>query len=79
MPTLLELEPQVLALTESERLQLVSTLLTSLPPETADDEVYDVSDEEVLRRLTEAENDPSVILAEEQFWTGVSEWRSQTP
>jgi len=58
MPTLLELEPQVMTLQEKDRASLATTLLSSLPPA-----LYDEDDgvTEALRREQEAEFDPSAI------------------
>lgn len=74
MPSLLEIEPQALALPENERAHLASRLLASLPP------ILDDVDEgvaEALRREAEAEGDPSVILNLEQFETGLAALRGQ--
>ena len=77
MPTLLELEPQALALSESERVQLISSLLISLPANEEDEDADSATI--ALRREKEAEADPSLIISEEEFWEGVSNWRSRDP
>ena len=78
MQTFFELEPQVLALSERERLKLIESLLTSLPPK-SDEEEGDDSVTMALKREKDAEADPTLFLAEGEFWAGVSNWRFQAP
>jgi hypothetical protein len=74
MPSLIDIEPQALALSEHDRAKLASRLLASLPP------VLDEADggvAEALRREAEAEADPSVIQSLEQFSAGLKALRGQ--
>lgn len=64
MVTLAEIEAQALVLSESERAQLVSSLLRSLPP---DDDCEAEGLAEALRRQDEMENDPTSIISWEQL------------
>lgn len=74
MPSLIDIEPQALALPEHERANLASRLLASLPPilEDADGGIA-----EGLRREAEAEADPSAVMDVEQFVAGVKSLRGQ--
>ena len=74
MPTLLDVEPQALALSDNERADLASHLLASLPPvlNEADDGVA-----EALRREKEAEADASCVLDLEQFEAGLRNLRGR--
>jgi hypothetical protein len=74
MPTLLELEPQVMTLQEHDRASLATTLLSSLPPALYDD---DNGVTEALRREQEAESDPSVIISLNEFERGIAALRSR--
>jgi len=74
MPTLLELEPQVMTLSPHERATLASALLSSLPPVLQDE---DDGVAEALRRESEAENDPSVILSLDEFQRGIAAMRGR--
>jgi len=76
MPSFLELEPQVLALPQCERVKMIASLLTSLPPDSDEDHGQDSVDI-ALKRERDAEADPSLILTEEEFWAGASNWRSE--
>ena len=53
-------------LTEEERASLASRLLHGL-----ESPVYDVSDEEVSRRIEEAEEDPSVMITFDELAAGL--------
>lgn len=57
-------------LDEKARAELASHLLRSLGPETES-----VSDEEVARRLEEAEADPSVMISHEELVAGIERGR----
>lgn len=74
MPTLLDLEPQVMTLSPHDRASLASTLLSSLPPVLHDD---DDGVAEALRREAEAEHDPSVVLSMEEFQRGIAAMRGR--
>ena len=64
MPSLIDLEPQVLALPERDRAALASILLSSLPPVLAD---ADDGISEALRRDSEMDSDPSVQMTLAEF------------
>lgn len=64
MPSLVDLEPQALALPERERAALASRLLSSLPPVLADE---DEGVAEALRRESEMDADPSVQMSLAEF------------
>ena len=53
-------------LSEEERAALASQLLHGL-----ETPVYDVSDEEVFRRMREAEEDPSVLVSFDELVSGL--------
>ena len=53
-------------LSEEERASLASRLLHGL-----ESPVYDVSDEEVFRRMKEAEEDPSVLITFDELVAGL--------
>ena len=74
MPTLLELEPQVLALEKRERGQLASKLIESLSPDLDEDDDGEDSVTTALRREKEAEADPSLIISEEEFKANMQAW-----
>lgn len=74
MPSLLEIEPQALALPEGDRANLASRLLASLPPVLQDE---DGGVAEALRREREAEADPSAILDLEEFESGLKALRAR--
>lgn len=61
-----EIATEASRLTEEERASLASRLLHGL-----DSPVYEVTDAEVLERMREAENDPSVWLTFDQLVTGL--------
>ncbi len=61
-----EIAEEAAKLTEEERASLASQLLRGLEAP-----VHQVSDEEVLRRMEEAENDPAVLLTYEQLLDGL--------
>lgn len=61
-----EIATEASKLTEEERASLASRLLHGL-----ETPVYHVSDEEVARRMREAENDPSVWITFDQLVTGL--------
>ena len=72
MPSIHDLEPQVLALPERERATLASILLSSLPPVLADD---DDGIAEALRRDAELDADPSAGMTLAEFETEVRSFR----
>jgi hypothetical protein len=74
MPSLLDIEPQALALPENDRANLASRLLASLPPilDDADDGIT-----EALRREAEAGADPSVVLSRQEFEAGLNGLRGR--
>jgi putative addiction module component (TIGR02574 family) len=74
MPTLQELEPQALALTQHERAELAASLLSSLPPILNDE---DEGVAEALRREAEIDADPSAAISLAEFEQGISALRSQ--
>ncbi len=53
-------------LDEESRASLASTMLRSLTPP-----ANSVSDEEVIRRMREAEEDPSVMISHEELLAGI--------
>jgi hypothetical protein len=68
MVTLAEIEAQALVLSETERAQLASSLLRSLP--THDDyEAEGIA--EAMRRREEMENDPESIISWQQLRNAV--------
>ncbi len=75
MMTIEELKPNLLALSESERLALAEFLFESLEDGT-ETARYDVNDEEVFRRMAEAEVDPSVLITSEEFHRRVTAFRA---
>ena len=64
MPSLIDLEPQALALSERERAVLASLLLSSQPPVLADE---DEGIAEALKRETEMDADPSTRMSLAEF------------
>lgn len=74
MPTLQELEPQALALTQHERADLAASLLSSLPP-ILDDEDDGLA--EALRRETEMDANPSVTISLQEFERGIADLRDR--
>ena len=68
MVTLAEIEAQAMVLTETERAQLATRLLRSLP--TLDD-YEEEGIAEALRRREEMENDPNCIISWEQLQKAV--------
>ena len=61
-----EIVAEAAKLPEEERASLASQLLHGL-----DTPVYEVSDEEVARRLREAQNDPNVLITFDQLVAGL--------
>ena len=68
MVTLAEIEAQAMVLTDTERVQLASSLLRSLPML---DEYEEDGIAEALRRREEMENDPDSIISWEQLQKAV--------
>ncbi|MCB1078593.1 MAG: hypothetical protein KDM63_12910 [Verrucomicrobiae bacterium] len=66
MMDLEEIATQAALLDEESRASLACQLLRSLTPP-----VHDVSDEEVSRRLREAESDPDCLINHEEFLAGI--------
>jgi putative addiction module component (TIGR02574 family) len=69
MTTVEELKPSLLALSEEERLTLADFLYESVE-DAGWSGHHDVSDEEVMRRATELEADPSIAISLEQLQAG---------
>lgn len=61
-----EISAEAAKLTEEERASLASQLLHGLQTP-----VYEVADEEVLRRMQEAEADPSVLITFDDLVSGL--------
>jgi len=61
-----EIAAEAAKLTEEERASLASQLLHGL-----ETPVYEVSDEEVERRMREAESDPSVLITFDELVAGL--------
>lgn len=61
-----EIAAEASKLSEEERAALASRLLHGL-----ESPVYQVSDEEVVRRMDEAERDPSVLITFDQLVAGL--------
>ncbi|GAA5484457.1 addiction module protein [Haloferula sargassicola] len=61
-----EIAEEAVKLPEEERAALASRLIHGLQTP-----VYDVSDEEVFRRINEAEKDPSVMISFEDLVSGI--------
>ncbi|MEI6536692.1 MAG: hypothetical protein WCN98_15205 [Verrucomicrobiaceae bacterium] len=60
--TLSSLKPALLSLSKSDKKRALEFLIASIPfPK------YEVIDEEVQRRMEEADADPSVMISEEEF------------
>jgi putative addiction module component (TIGR02574 family) len=76
MPSLADLEPQVLALDAKERARLASTLLASLPADWSgeDEDGAYPDDAEVMRRVEEAESDPAATISAEEFDANLRAW-----
>ena len=62
-----ELAEEAAKLTEEDRASLASRLLHGL-----ESPVYQVTDEEVARRMKEAEEDPGVMIKFEELTTGLN-------
>ena len=61
-----EIASEAALLDEESRASLASRMLRSLDPPTCD-----VSDEDVMRRVREADEDPSVMISHEEFMAGI--------
>ena len=69
-----ELVAEAVKLTEEERASLASQLLHSL-----ESPVYDVSDDDVVRRREEAERDPRVLITFDELVAGLRRRGSPIP
>ena len=61
-----EIASEAALLDEESRASLASRLLRSLEPPT-----HDVSDEEVMRWVSEADGDPAVLISHEELIAGI--------
>ena len=73
MSLLAEIEAKAMGLTKKERGELASKLIASLGTPFEDDE--DLV-ELALRRSKEMDEDPGMVMSEEEFWQSLKEFRN---
>ena len=73
MSVITELEEKAMSLTKMERGALASRLIASLGTPFEDDDEDEV--ELALRRSKEMDENPEMVMSEEQFWAGLEEFR----
>ena len=73
MSVVAELEEKAMSLTKMERGDLASRLIASLGSPFDDDDEDEV--ELALRRSKEMDENPDMVMSEEQFWTSLEEFR----
>ena len=73
MSVVAELEEKAMGLTKMERGDLASRLIASLGSPFDDDNEEEV--ELALRRSKEMDENPDMVMSEEQFWASLEEFR----
>jgi len=73
MSVVTELEEKAMSLTKMERGDLASRLIASLGTPFDDDNEDEV--ELALRRSKEMDENPDMVMSEEQFWASLEEFR----
>ena len=73
MSAVTELEEKAMSLTKMERGDLASRLIASLGTPFNDDNEDEV--ELALRRSKEMDENPDMVMSEEQFWASLEEFR----
>ena len=73
MSVVAELEEKAMGLTKMERGDLASRLIASLGSPFDDDNKDEV--ELALRRSKEMDENPDMVMSEEQFWASLEEFR----
>ena len=73
MSVVAELEEKAMGLTKMERGDLASRLIASLGSPFDDDNEDEV--ELALRRSKEMDENPDMVMSEEQFWASLEEFR----
>ena len=73
MSVIAELEEKAMSLTKMERGALASRLIASLGSPFEDDGEDEI--EIALRRSKEMDENPEMVMSEEQFWAGLEEFR----
>lgn len=73
MSVIAELEEKAMSLTKMERGALASRLIASLGSPFEDDNEDEV--ELALRRSKEMDENPEMVMSEDQFWAGLEEFR----
>ena len=73
MSVVAELEEKAMSLTKMERGDLASRLIASLGTPFDDDNEDEV--ELALRRSKEMDENPDMVMSEEQFWASLEEFR----
>jgi len=76
MSVLAEVEEKAMALSKKERGELASKLFASLGSPFAE-ESEDEWIEEALRRDKEMDENPDMVMSEEEFWGSLEEFRRQ--
>lgn len=73
MSTIAELEEKAMSLTKKERGALASRLIASLgsPFEDDGEDEFELS----VKRSKEMDENPDMVMSEEQFWQGLEEFR----
>ncbi len=75
MSVIAELEEKAMSLTKKERREPASRLYASLGTPFDDDDEDDV--ELALKRSKEMDENPEMVMSEEQFWAELEEFRRQ--
>ena len=73
MSVIAELEEKAMSLTKMERGALASRLIASLGSPFEDDDEDEI--EVAVRRSKEMDENPEMMMSEEQFWAGLEEFR----
>ena len=74
MSIIAELEERAMGLTKKERGELASRLIASLGTPFDSDDDEDLV-ELALRRAKEMDENPDMVMSEEQFWASLEEFR----
>ena len=74
MSIIAELEERAMGLTKKERGELASRLIASLGTPFDNDDDEDLV-ELALRRSKEMDENPDMVMSEEQFWASLEEFR----
>ncbi len=75
MSVVTELEEKAMSLTKMERGDLASRLIASLGSPFEEDNEDEV--ELALRRSKEMDENPDMVMSEEQFWASLEEFRGR--